>query len=262
MDQVSFAEYISTLQIRLQEKAIPKTKAWWEAYMKQVIPFRGVKMPTIRAVLHQWYTSEGIDKGLRFAEQKDLALDLFQGEYAEDKLAGILFLQEILLPAGAIDCTADISCFAALFTNNWIYDWNTCDWFCVKVLGPLIRREGQDCAEAIAGWKNAENLWQARAAVVAFVGVAANQDYYPLIQNACGVLIRREERFAKTGVGWILRDISKHNGEWVKAFIASHLSYFSNESLKNALKYFSGDERSTYLRLLKAFNKSTDQPDG
>jgi 3-methyladenine DNA glycosylase AlkD len=256
MGQDRFSEHISTLQIRLQEKAMPKTKAWWESYMKQVIPFRGVKMPTIRAVLHQWYTSEGIDKGLNFAEQKDLALDLFQGEYAEDKLAGILFLQEILLPAGAIDCTADISGFAALFTRGWIYDWNTCDWFCVKVLSPLIQREGKDCAEAIASWKTAENLWQARAAVVAFVGVATNRDYYPLIQIAGEVLIKRKERFAKTAVGWILRDISKHDELWVRAFIDSNLSHFSNESLKNATKYFSEDDRRAYLKSLRSTNKS------
>ena len=39
MGQTIFAKYITTLQIRLQEKAIPKTKAWWEAYMKACDPF-------------------------------------------------------------------------------------------------------------------------------------------------------------------------------------------------------------------------------
>ena len=252
MTQDSFVQEISTLRVRLQEEAVPETKAWWEAYMKQAIPFRGVKMPTIRAVLHRWYTAEGIDKRLTFAEQKELALALFQGEYAEDKLAGILFLQEILLPAGAIDCRADTSRFAALFTQGWIYDWNSCDWFCVKVLGPLIRQEGPVCAEAIAGWHRVENLWQARASVVAFVAVAADSDYYLLIRESCKTLIRRDERFAKTAVGWILRDISKHDEPWVKAFIDNNLSHFSNESLKNATKYFGQDDRRAYLQSLKS----------
>ena len=251
MGQDTFAESITTLQTRLQEKAIPKTKAWWESYLKQVISFRGVKMPTIRAVLHDWY-AESIEQRLTLAEKKHLALDLFRGEYAEDKLAGILFLQEILLPAGAIVWQTDIPRFASLFTNGWIYDWNTCDWFCVKVLGPLIRREGRACAEAIAAWRRAENLWQARAAVVAFVGVADNSDYYPLIGDSCQVLIRWRERFAKTAVGWILRDISKQDKMWVKTFIEGNLSHFSNESLKNATKHFDQDERTTYLRLLKS----------
>jgi 3-methyladenine DNA glycosylase AlkD len=257
MGQGSFAQYISILQSSLQAKAVPKTKAWWGAYMKQVIPFRGVKMPAIRAVLHQWYTTGGIDHRLSFAEQKDLALDLFAENYAEDKLAGILFLQEILLPAGAVDCPADVSRLAALFTENRIYDWNTCDWFCVKVLGPLIRREGDGCAAAIAGWHPAENLWQARASVVPFVAVAANRAYYPLIQESCRTLIRREERFAKTAVGWILRDISKHDENWVRAFIENNVSYFSGESLKNATKYFYQRDRSAYLQRLK----SAAQPD-
>lgn len=246
-----YSVQIEALQQQLQEKAEPKTKDWWEAYMKHVIPFRGVKMPVIRAELHQWYADERIESKLNIEEQKDLALTLFRQKYAEDKLAGILFMQEILLPAGAIVWPEDVPRFATLFTNNWIYDWNICDWFCVKVLGPLIKCEGTDCAAAIAQWHTAENLWQARAAVVAFVNLVSDSRYYPLIQNSCQVLIKRDERFAKTAVGWILRDISKYNEPWVKDFLTNYLHNFSKESLRNATKYFDQSEAKKYLNLLK-----------
>jgi len=36
----------------------------------------------------------------------------------EDKLAGVLFLQEILLPAGALDCRFDLLRFACLFDQG------------------------------------------------------------------------------------------------------------------------------------------------
>ena len=52
---------ISNLQGQLDLRANPKTKAWWEGYLKHVIPFRGVKMADIRAVLHQWVKEEGIE---------------------------------------------------------------------------------------------------------------------------------------------------------------------------------------------------------
>jgi len=128
--------------------------------MKHVIPFRGVKMPAIRSELHRWHTDDGIKTNLSLMDQKDLGLTLFQEQDAENKLAGVLFLREILLPAGAIECRRDIRRFAELFDRNWIYDWNICDWFCVKVLNPLIKREGRKCAEVIAAWKNAGNLWR------------------------------------------------------------------------------------------------------
>jgi len=243
---------IKTLQARLQEQAVPETKAWWEGYMKHVIPFRGVKMPVVRSVLHSWYQTEELATSLSLPQQKELALRLFREEFTEDKLAGILFLQEILLPIGAIQCQDDLPGFAALFSDRWIYDWNVCDWFCVKVLGPLIGQEGEACAAAIAAWRQAENLWQARCSVVAFVPEASNRDYYPLIEESCAVLIRRDERFAKTAVGWILRDISKHDEPRLKAFVENNLGHFSLESLRNATKYLAKDEQTAYIQRFKS----------
>lgn len=112
-------EYIAKLQLRLEEKANPKTKAWWEKYLKQVIPFRGVKMADIRTALHTWLKDEQIAADLPLAEQKELALSLLRQEFAEDKLAGILLLQEVLLPAGAIDWPADLPEFARLFQEGY-----------------------------------------------------------------------------------------------------------------------------------------------
>jgi isocitrate dehydrogenase len=90
------ADMIEVLQAQLALRADPKTKAWWEGYLKHAIPFRGVKMADIRVVLHQWVHDQGIAE-LPLARQKDLALELIRLAYCEDKLAGILFLQEILL---------------------------------------------------------------------------------------------------------------------------------------------------------------------
>lgn len=51
---------IGKLQLRLEERVNPKTKAWWEKYPRQVIPFRGVKMADIRTALHGWIAAEEI----------------------------------------------------------------------------------------------------------------------------------------------------------------------------------------------------------
>ena len=94
-------------------------------------------------------------------------------------------------------------------------------------------------------------MWQARASLVAFVPVAENTDYYPLIERSCQVVTRREERFAKTAVGWILRDVSKHDRAFVERVINENIGHLSRESLKNATKYLSKEEKAAYLLLLK-----------
>ena len=145
---------IARLQSRLDKAASPKTKAWWESYLKHTILFRGVKMADIRAALHAWIETEGFAEGLSLADQRDLALCLLRESYAEDKISGILYLQEVLLPAGALDWRSDLARFVPLFEEGHIADWNTNDWLCVKVLGPLVERaisegEGEACGSLI-----------------------------------------------------------------------------------------------------------------
>jgi 3-methyladenine DNA glycosylase AlkD len=256
-----YARYRTTLQNSLRQRSYPRAKAWWEGYVKQGAPFLGVKMATIRSIVQEWH-KESLAGTLDKEQQLDLALALFEGEYTEEKLAGTLFLQEILLPAEALGCARDLDRLAGLFANGRIYDWNVCDWFCVKVLGPLIKGDGKPCARGVASWKDSQNLWQARASLVAFVPVAEYAEYYPLIESACQTVIRRPERFAKTAVGWILREISKSDAALVRRLVTENISYFSPESLKNAIKSFSTEERRGFRQLLRDAQVGVDRTGG
>lgn len=250
MEHRVFEEQIAILHSNLQAQADAKTKAWWENYVKDSAPFLGVKMSLVRTELHQWH-QEQVDGRFALARQVDLALALIEGTYTEDKLAGTLFLQEILMPAGALRWRRDVGRFANLFDAGQIYDWNACDWFCIKVLGPLIEEDGPDCASRIAAWHGAANLWRARASLVAFVLVAGDSTHYPLVETSCAALIARPERFAKTAVGWVLREISKHDQAFVRRVLAANIQDFSAESLKNATKYFDKEDQALYRQMLK-----------
>lgn len=80
-------------------------------------------MKQVKSCLYSW-----------IKDQKKLALELIRKDHFEDKLAGILYIQEILLPSGSIKWKKDLSSFEKLFKDKYIFDWSTCDWFCVKVL--------------------------------------------------------------------------------------------------------------------------------
>jgi len=53
---------VKRLQSRLEEKADAKTKAWWEAYLKQAIPFRGVKKEGEACArrISEWRTADNL----------------------------------------------------------------------------------------------------------------------------------------------------------------------------------------------------------
>jgi 3-methyladenine DNA glycosylase AlkD len=236
------------LQTLLEQHANPKTKAWWEKYMRQVIPFRGLGIPLIREQVAAWREEQNISAWDRYA-QLEVALRLFEFPYAEDKLAGILFLQNYLYDQ--FEWEFLLEKYTRLYQDGLIFDWNVCDWFCVRVLGATIANQGLPCAQAIAAWSDADNLWQARSAVVAFIPVTAVSQYHLLIYHASARLLQREERFAKTAVGWILHDLSRLDEAGVRHFVEQNLRCFSVESLRNALKYFNEAERKEYLQRLK-----------
>ena len=239
---------ILRLQRALDRRAEAKTKVWWDGYMKGAISFRGVGLPGVREELIGWHDGHALGD-LPPADQLELALALLAGERGVDKLAGILYLQIYLrerLPWAEL-----VEAAGEAFERRLIFDWSTCDWLCVRVLGPLISTHGLDCAGAIAGWRTEEYLWHARASLVPFVKVAGDPDLRPLMLETAAVLIRREERFAKTAVGWVLRDLSKHDEAAVRRFLDRHLARFSIESLRNATKYFEEAARLGYLERFK-----------
>ncbi|MCE2399893.1 DNA alkylation repair protein [Candidatus Poribacteria bacterium] len=237
------------LKSRIAKFADKKRKLWFENYIKHDTKYRGVEIPTIRSELEDWYKQENIDK-LPLDEQLDLALSFFEEDYAEDKLAGILFLQLYLYDK--VDYKTLLSRFESIFENGYIYDWSVCDWFCTKVLRQMIKANGRKCAEAISKWHTANNVWQARCSVVAFTTLTKENKYTSLLLKSNAKLIKREERFAKTAVGWILRELSKVDKQIVINFIAEYRQSFSRESHENAIKYFDKDEKKKMRELLKS----------
>jgi len=237
-------DLIGSLRLRLNTRATAATREWWTKYLKGAASFRGVKMEDVRKAMHAWFKEERVGDSLSVRRQKDLALMLLEEDHTEDKLAGILFLQEILLPAGALDWRSELPRFARLFDQGYIRDWNVCDWFCVKVLGPLVERQGETCARAISGWREAGSVWRRRASVVAFANLASEGDrnfvgFTEMVLDNCSHLLGSQERFVQTGVGWILRELSRSDESRVVGFVEANLDLFSREGLKNATRYLS-----------------------
>ncbi len=68
-------------------------------------------------------------------------------------------------------------------------------------------------------------LWQRRAAVVAFVRLAAEVPFVgfvPLVLEACAANLIDDDRFAHTGPGWLLRELSRAEPAAVRDFVDAH----------------------------------------
>ena len=58
---------------------------------------------------------------------------------------------------------SDLKTLGKLFKEGCISDWNTTEWLCVRVLGPLIQREGEPVGENLSERLGSFRLFVAKA---------------------------------------------------------------------------------------------------
>ena len=92
-------------------------------------------------------------------------------------------------------------------------------------------------ARAIAGWSDADDLWQRRAAAVAFVKVAPQPEEHfdgltELVLEVCSANVRSDERFSQTSVGWLLRELARARPDAAEEWLAREGELLSTEARK------------------------------
>lgn len=225
---------IADLQARLDKVADPGTKAWFESYLKQVIAYRGVKTPVVTRIVAAWRRDHALSR-LPDRGQLELATSLIRQDHAEDKFAGTLYIQKFLLHC--VDAQAILAAAEDLFAARAVFDWSTCDWFSVRVLGPLIGRHGEGPARRIAGWRTAADLWQRRSSIVPFRSVVRDEAYHPYIEATIASLAGERERFIQTGIGWVISDLSKAHPDMAAALVERHFDDLSAEVVRRHTKH-------------------------
>ena len=211
-----------------------KKAKWLENYVKHDIKSYGVGIPQIRSIVQNVYKQNKLNE-LSLSNQKKFLDELMKQDYAEDKLAAIIYVQLYLKDA---DVKFQLSMISNWFEKRWIYDCNVCDWLCVLLLSPLVDKYPKQTIEELKKWNKDKYLWKARASLVPFAQCKTLKDHTELVDRFSIVLIKREERFCKTAVGWVLREISKSDKNYVEKFLEVHRHFVTQEVIKNSGKYF------------------------
>ena len=228
-------QYAETLVHELKVRSVPQKADWWNSYMKGEIRFVGTGIPEIRKLLKEKNRSEGLDQ-LPMNQQVGLVNGLMRSKLAEHKLAAILYIQLFWL--GKQKNSFLLSLISDWFTDRYIHDWNTTDWLSVKVLTPLVDSGDEQVIWTLKRWNRDPYLWKARASLVPFARSKSIGDHSKSIERFSDILIRREERFAKTAVGWAMREYTKVAEDFVLCFLSKHVKHTTWEVKRNALKYY------------------------
>lgn len=225
-----------------------------ERYLRNELPCRGLHIPVVVGTVKKWAKDHQLSN--RTSTSSDIAFDervlraMFESPFSEDKIAATVYANAVMLPSGTLNLDR-LALFEELFAEDLIRPWSTVDSLCGRVLCKMIGAHGDEVVHRISSWKSAENVWKARSSVVAFIKHAKNERYRDQIWENSSCVIKRPERFAKTSVGWILREVSKHDEGFMLRFVEQFKTHMSLEAVRNATKYCEVDTKKRLVQMVK-----------
>jgi 3-methyladenine DNA glycosylase AlkD len=241
---------VADLTVRLTRETTEDGRAFWSRRLESggaTNHVHGVAITKVRACVRAWWVDHDFGDHPAVVGKR-VALALLEQPMIEDKLAGIVVLQDFL---GAQLRSSDLPAFARLFANGHLANWTVVDWFIMKVLVTLLDRATgrREAARAIAQWRGAETVWQRRAACLAFIKLAPLGD--PAITEhvlaICATVVWSYERHDQTAVGCILRELSRAEPGRVEAFFRRYALLMSKECARQAVAKFHVPLRSELL---------------
>ena len=117
-------------------------------------------------------------------------------------------------------------------TKSW---WDTVDLLS-KIIGDVVNRN-KELKILMLEWSKKENdIWLRRVAILHQLSFKENVDRL-LLETVLEDNLCDSEFFINKAIGWVLRDYSKVNPEWVRKFIEKNRSEMANLSLREAMKY-------------------------
>lgn len=241
---------IHDLQMRLDSTSTTQYKQWLQKYLRNTTVCRGAKVPEIRVSVSKWAEQHQLQRPQDPNLPVKLVYELFSSQWNDDKMAACYFIHDILQPNRLFDFE-DLKILETLFAEEKIFPWNVVDTLSTRVFPKLVKDHKEVALDRLREWSRAANMWQARTSVVALIHFSKDSAHYNVISEICSVVVRRDERFAKTCVGWMMREVAKANFHFACSFLDSYLEFFSVEALRNTTKHFPPNASSPYFSRLK-----------
>lgn len=222
-------ELIDVIHAELLDLADPVRAAAMKKYMKSAMPYLGVPMPTLRALVRQqarrrkFTSTENLDAtarsmwdGATFREHRYAATELTNVQSARRlQSPALLPLYEHMIVTGA-----------------W---WDHVDEVAHRV-GALLRAHPDQLRPTVLAWSQSPDRWLRRASVICQVGAKGATDV-DLLTSTIQANAADPDFFLRKAIGWALRDYARTDPDWVRAFVAGNeLSPLSQrEALKHLL---------------------------
>lgn len=214
----------SQLQEQFQNKANAEQAKMLAGYMRDQFEFYGLHTPERRACYREFFKQE---KGKQKIDWQ-LLIKAWQDEHREFQY----FVCDYLIAMKKFLTYDDISKIEKFArSKQW---WDTIDNL-IKPIGYLGLHDKR-IDELMLKWSVDQDFWIRRIAIEHQL-LRKEKMNTKLLNQILVNNLNSEKFFINKAIGWALRDYSKTNPEWVRAFIAKNSPNMDKLSIKEGSKY-------------------------
>ncbi len=203
-----------------------------QAYMKTDQPFYGVQSKLRKQIFRDAIKRHPI---INRDIWEKVILELWNGKYREEMYQAL----EVAERYKIYHDEAAWSLFEKLLRSAT--NWDTVDWLSSNLIGRLIDKY-RHFEKELWEWSDDENFWVRRASLLAHLKHKNNTNT-KLLSDTILKLAHEKEFFIRKAIGWVLRQYSYTDPEWVLQFVNKYEDKLSGLSKREALKALNRQEK-------------------
>ncbi len=196
-----------------------------QAYMKTDQPFYGVQSKLRKQIFRNAIKQYPINSQ---KEWETIIIELWNGTHREEMYQALEVAERYKIYHDELAWNL----FEKLLRSAT--NWDTVDWLSSNLIGRLVEKyrhfEGQ-----LVEWSTDENFWVRRASLLAHLKHKEKTNT-KLLAITILKLTHEKEFFIKKAIGWVLRQYSYTDPDWVLQFVKNHEDKLSGLSKREALK--------------------------
>lgn len=212
-------EYLSPIIASFESKANPEVALQMEKYMRNLFPFFGIKSPERREVYKDFLKKKDFIQSENKREIVEWCWQAPQREYQ-------LFAMDYL--GRSVKNTSEnlLELYEYMIvTKSW---WDTVDYIAINLVGVYFKNYPKKIEKVTNKWMKSENIWLLRTCLLFQLKYKSQLDT-KLLNSFISELKKSKEFFIQKAIGWILREYSKTNPDFV-------IDYVNNNDLASLSK--------------------------
>lgn len=197
--------------------------------------FLGIKVPQTREVVKRhWMTCEMDELEIMIASS-----------FHEIRLCALLILVHKFKHAKKSPLLQKQYIDFYLSHTSQINNWDLVDLSCYELLGEWLLTRDRSILYDLA--RNGKSIWEQRIAIVSCMQFVRHGEYDDCLAIA-DLLLHHPHDLLHKAVGWLLREVGKHDGLLLREYLSSRYLTMPRTTLRYAIEKFPESERATYLK--------------